>query len=45
METAVLAAVLFGAALGARVLHERRGRLRWAGVACTPVGLFAVRAA
>lgn len=27
------------------VLHERLGRLRWLGVACTAVGLAAVKAA
>jgi drug/metabolite transporter (DMT)-like permease len=36
--------VLFAAALGALVLHERFGRLRWAGVAFTAAGLVAVRA-
>jgi|APFre7841882724_1041349.scaffolds.fasta_scaffold01670_5 drug/metabolite transporter (DMT)-like permease len=35
--------VLFAAALGALVLHERFGRLRWAGVAFTAAGLVAVR--
>ena len=38
-------AVLFAAVLGAVVLRERFGRLRWVGVACTLVGLVAVRAA
>jgi drug/metabolite transporter (DMT)-like permease len=37
--------VLFAAALGALVLHERFGRLRWVGVAFTVAGLAAVRAA
>jgi drug/metabolite transporter (DMT)-like permease len=35
--------VLFAAALGALVLRERFGRLRWAGVAFTAAGLVAVR--
>lgn len=37
--------VLFAAALGALFLHERFGRLRWMGVACTAAGLAAVRLA
>ncbi len=37
--------VLFAAALGALVLRERFGRLRWIGVACTALGLVAVKAA
>lgn len=37
--------VLFAAVLGALVLRERFGRLRWIGVACTALGLAAVKAA
>jgi drug/metabolite transporter (DMT)-like permease len=37
--------VLFAAVLGAVVLKERFGRLRWIGVACTVIGLIAVRVA
>jgi drug/metabolite transporter (DMT)-like permease len=37
--------VLFAAALGTLVLHERFGRLRWMGVACTAVGLVAAKVA
>jgi drug/metabolite transporter (DMT)-like permease len=37
--------VLFAAALASLVLRERFGRLRWVGVACTAVGLAAVKAA
>jgi drug/metabolite transporter (DMT)-like permease len=37
--------VLFAAVLGALVLREPFGRLRWVGVACTAIGLMAVRAA
>jgi len=37
--------VLFAAVLGAVVVREHFGRLRWVGVACTLVGLIAVRAA
>ncbi len=37
--------VLFAAVLGAVVLREHFGRLRWIGVACTLIGLIAVRVA
>jgi drug/metabolite transporter (DMT)-like permease len=36
--------VLFAAALGATVLHERFGALRWAAAACVVAGLVAVKA-